>query len=115
MPVTRRDQLRDLLLLASQRITDCPQAPLSVFEENLHRWAMRRCVFRDGFWGGIGGLHLDYVKWCEEVAEVPCSQMQFREWLLEGGFHVSELDLVYGVILRVDDEFRSTTVAVTKE
>jgi hypothetical protein len=75
---------------------------------------MQRCVFRDGRWGSVAGLHLDYVKWCEAVADVLCSRTQFREWLLESRFYVSELESVSGVILQVDDAYRIRNTGLTK-
>ena len=108
MPDTRRDQLRNAFALVPQRPNTFPQAPLIAFEEDLHRWAMQRCVFRDRCWGGVSGLHLDYVKWCGQAMDVPCSREQFREWFFDNRFSLKDLGLVYGLILRVDDDYRSS-------
>jgi hypothetical protein len=106
MPDKRRDRLRSAFALAPQSANDCPQPLLLAFAEDLHGWAMQRCVFRDRCWGGVSGLHLDYVKWCEQSMEIPCTQAQFREWLVENGFSLTDLGVVYGLILSVDDESR---------
>ena len=108
MPGTRREQLRSAFVVAAQGTNACPQVPLVAFEDELHWWAMQRCVFRDRCWGGVFGLHLDYVKWCGQAMDVPCSREQFREWFFDNRFSLKDLGLVYGLILRVDDDYRSS-------
>lgn len=103
MLATRREQLRSAFGIVSPPANACPQAPLVAFEEALQRWARQHCVLRERCWGGAGGLHLDYVRWCEQgAAEVPCSLAQFKEWLSAEGFRLHGLGLVYGLVLQVD-------------
>jgi hypothetical protein len=109
MSGTYREALRKAFAMAPQGAKARPQPLLVAFEEDLHWWAMQRCVFRDRCWGGVAGLHLDYVKWCEQTMDVPCSRAQFREWLVANGFFLNEGGLVYGLILGVDDEYRKST------
>ena len=108
MPESRRDQLRHAMNIGPNPTNACPQPPLLAFEKELHAWAMGHCVFRDGCWGGVAGLHLDYVRWCQQRMDVPCSLMQFREWLRDNNFYLHERGLVYGLILGVDDAYRSS-------
>ena len=53
MFVSRRERLRITLQGERVRETECPQPPLEAFEEELDRWAMQCCVFRDRCFGGV--------------------------------------------------------------
>lgn len=68
-------------------------------------WLLDRCIFRDRWWGGIGGLHLDLARWCAEHARpVPESRRVFVTALQADGFAVTTNGLVYGLVLREDVE-----------
>jgi hypothetical protein len=111
MTLSRRDDLRSSFPLLAELKAAVLGVPLIAFEDELHRWAMERCVFRDRCWGGISGLHLDYRLWCREVMYVPCSEEQFTQWIGNNSFYVNEGGLVYGLILRVDDEYRAARLS----
>jgi hypothetical protein len=102
MTISRREQLRraleDLHLLKAA----CPEAPLTEFDATLQRWLEQRCLYRERYRGGVVSLHLDYLLWCGQELEVPCSLDRFQDWLVLQGFQLDRFGLVRGLLLKVD-------------
>jgi hypothetical protein len=71
------------------------------WQEDVFRWAMERCVYRDRCFGGIGALCADFAEWAISAKSVPCTLRTFRQLLEEAGLFVVD-GLVYGLTLRQD-------------
>jgi hypothetical protein len=70
------------------------------------QWMLEQCAYRDGWWGGIGSLHLDLARWLTERGKVaPASRRAFVAALQTEGFQVTSDGLVYGLVLKSDVEF----------
>jgi hypothetical protein len=83
------------------------EADSAAYEETLHAWALARCVFRDGTWGGIKALHKDYATWCSEAArDVPAGLATYERLLRDFCSFTTKDGLVYGVLLQEDWERR---------
>ena len=102
MTASRRQQLRGALEGVRQQNAACPEPPLADFEAGLEQWLEQRCLYQECYSGGVVSLHLDYVLWCGQELEVPCSLPCFRGWLVVQGFQLSSFGLVYGLVLKVD-------------
>jgi len=70
--------------------------------EQLHQWAMKRCVFRDRQWGSVKGLYRDYRRWSVESGSTPYAEDTFIDWLVRGCMVVDAYGLVYGLVLEED-------------
>ncbi len=102
MTASRREQLRRALEANRPPEPDYPEAPLAEFDSTMQRWLEQRCFYHERYRGGVASLHLDYVQWCSQALEVPCSSSHFRDWLVLQGFQLNSPGLVYGLVLQVD-------------
>ncbi len=50
----------------------------SAWDEDFHRWALDRCVWRDRCFGGIGALHADFSEWSVAREDVLCTRNHIR-------------------------------------
>jgi hypothetical protein len=75
----------------------------SLWEEEFSTWALRHCVFRDGCFGSIAGLHLHFCDDCIARDTVACRLPAFEALLIEEGF-LFEGGMVAGLLLREDYE-----------
>jgi hypothetical protein len=73
------------------------------WETEFESWAPLACVFRDGCFGGIGCLHVDFAEWCTAHASVPCTRRIFELLLRSQGLAVRD-GMVHGLVLKVDAE-----------
>src|ERR1700685_4438286 len=80
----------------------CPHPPLQAFDAALQQWLEQRCLFHERHRGGVASLHLDYVVWCAQALEVPCSLSSFQDWFVLQGFQLSSFNMVQGIVLKVD-------------
>ena len=107
METTRRDQLRRSVVGPRGQMPVWPLPQLPSFEPGLALWAEQHGYFRDAMSTSVKTLHMDYVEWCEEEGrDVPCTVVQFREWLAGQKFSISKYDLVHGLMLRADRTLR---------
>jgi hypothetical protein len=82
---------------SEQETESAPDDPL------LGDWLLEQCVFKDRWWGGIGGLYLDLARWCADHGRsAPASRRTFTAALQEEGFTVTMDGLVYGLVLKED-------------
>ncbi|MGA8910819.1 MAG: hypothetical protein WB524_24620 [Acidobacteriaceae bacterium] len=66
-------------------------------------WLLARCIYRDRCAGGMGGLHLDFARWCTaQGLTIPESRRTFVAALQAAGFAVTTDGLVSGLVLRED-------------
>jgi hypothetical protein len=101
MFVSRRERLRNTLEGKRAGETECPQPPLEAFEEELDRWAMRCCIFRD-FCLVESIRCIVILAWCiDHAMDLPCSPRQFTEWLIDQSCQLKENGLVYGLVLKM--------------
>jgi hypothetical protein len=102
MTVSRREQLRGALEDIRRQNAPCPEPPLADFDAALQQWLEQRCLYQERYRGGVASLHLDYVLWCGQELDVPCSLSCFQVWLALQGFQLSSFGLVHGLVLKVD-------------
>ena len=102
MTASRRELLRGVLEDVRRQESACPEAPLAAFDAALQRWLEQRCLYQERSRGGLVPLQHDYVLWCGQELEVPCSLARFREWLVLQGFHLYASGLVHGLVLKAD-------------
>jgi hypothetical protein len=83
---------------------DMSITPVSWGEE-LHRWMLARCEFKNRCFGGMNSLHRDWCEWIintrgvVEKSDQFLSRTGFYLQISELGFFVAD-DLVYGLLLR---------------
>ena len=78
-----------------------PEVDPSAWSEDLHRWLLEQCVYRDRCFNGIWALHRDFCEWVIAHDGVPCHRPAFEQ-LLHGCGFLSADGMVYGLMLRVD-------------
>jgi hypothetical protein len=89
-------------LLQSRSEQETESAPEG---DALGLWLLGRCVYRDRCAGGVGGLHLDFARWCAaQGLTLPESRCSFVAALQAAGFAVTADGLVSGLVLREDVE-----------
>ena len=102
MTASRREQLRGAVGEIRQQEPAYLEAPLPDFDSALQHWLEQRCLFQERHSGGVVSLHLDYVLWCGQESEVPCSSPCFQDWLVWQGFQLDSFGLVRGLVLKAD-------------
>ena len=90
----------------------------AAWEEELHRWTLAHCAFRDRAWGGVAALHRDYVEWSHATGNIPPATLAtFRAWVVWQGFTLTG-PLVRGLALAADvrdlNKYRNTLVATVR-
>jgi hypothetical protein len=91
-----------LALLQSRTEQEAESAPEN---DVIGLWLLEKCVYRARCSGGMGGLHLDFARWCAaQCLTLPESRRSFVAALQAAGFAVTADGLVSGLVLREDVE-----------
>jgi hypothetical protein len=86
----------------------------AAWADDLHDWAMARCVFRERAWGGLTVLHRDYVAWSHQTGNIPPATLPtFKAWATDQGFTLTDGGMVYGLVL--GDDLRPGRVLTANE
>jgi hypothetical protein len=99
-----REELRrnkpEIIRLLQSRVAMPAEPPL---DEGWGLWLLEQCIFKDGWWSGVGCLHLSLACWCaNHKRTMPTSRHVFLAALQSEGFQITSDGLVYGLALKED-------------